>query len=353
MPDDVSATMRAAVVQRGGTVAVEPRPRPQLGEHDVLVEVSFCGVCGSDIHMALEGWGRPGSILGHEWSGVVAEVGSAVGRWRPGDPVVGGPTQRCGTCRFCRAGRPSLCEDRSTPGVTEWQGAFATYIRVPEGELLALPDGLDLRAAALAEPLAVALHGITQGRLEPGDRAMVIGMGPIGQLTLAALRAHGVDDVDAVEPAPARQELARALGARSVRHPADLDVPSIAEPDRIVDGAADVVFECSGKKAAMEAGLAQLRRGGRLVLVGAGIESPTFDPNRILLNELVVTGSFTYDATGFDDALALLVDGAVPVDLLLEPGTVPLSGVLPVMQQLARGELAAKVLVAPGEDDPA
>ena len=343
--------MRAAVVKRRGDVAVEDRPRPVLREHDVLVEVSFCGVCGSDIHMALEGWGRPGSVLGHEWTGVVAEVGPAVRRWELGEEVVGGPTRRCGVCRPCRAGRPALCDERSTPGVDEWSGAFATYIRVHEDELLALPAGLDLRAAALAEPLAVALHGITQGRLAAGESALVVGVGPIGQLTLAALHARGVRELGAVEPTMSRQQLARSLGATTVRAPEELAVPSIAEPDRIVAGAVDVVFECSGHRAAMEAGLAQLRRGGRLVLVGAGIEAPHFDPNRILLNELVVTGSFTYDATGFEDALELISSGRVPVDLLLEPGAVPLSGVLPAMQQLARGERAAKVLVAPGAEE--
>jgi threonine dehydrogenase-like Zn-dependent dehydrogenase len=350
MPAD-PGTMRAAVVRGRGEIAVEERPRPQLDDRDVLVEVSFCGVCGSDIHMALDGWGRPGSILGHEWSGVVAEVGPSVRRWSQGDPVVGGPTRRCGVCRPCRAGRPALCDKRSTPGTTEWQGAFATYIRAHEDELLALPTGVDLRSAALAEPLAVALHGLTQARVENDDRALVVGVGPIGQLTLAALRARGVHDVGAVEPAPSRARLARALGAASVRAPDELEVPSIAEPDRIVADAVDVVFECSGKRSAMEAGLAQLRRGGRLVLVGAGIEAPRFDPNRILLNELVVTGSFTYDATGFDDALELISSGRIPVDLLLEPDEVPLSGVRSTMEQLARGELAAKVLVVPGSEE--
>jgi threonine dehydrogenase-like Zn-dependent dehydrogenase len=348
-----AGTMRAAVTVGRGAVEVEQRPRPAVGPDDVLVEVSYCGLCGSDIHMALEGWGRPGSILGHEWSGVVAEVGAEVRRWAVGDPVVGGPTRRCGVCRQCRAGRPSLCDDRSTPGVAEWQGAFATYIRAHEDELLALPSGMTLRAASLAEPLAVALHGITQGRLAAGDRTMVIGAGPIGQLTIAALRARGVEVIRVVEPAPARQELARALGASDVRGPDELDVPSIAEPDRIVEGAVDVVLECSGKRAAMEAGLAQLLRGGRLVLVGAGIEPPTFDPNRILLNELVITGSFTYDASGFDDALGLIASGDLPVEQLLEPDEVPLTGVLAAMQQSARGEVAAKVLVAPSAEDDA
>lgn len=320
---------------------------PSLGTDDVLVEVDLCGVCGTDLHLVLEGWGAPGSWQGHEWIGRVAAVGDGVTRWSPGDAVVGGPTARCGTCAMCQAGRPSLCAERHTLGVGPERGAFATYKATGANELLALPPGLDPRAAALAEPLAVALHGIHRGGVMPGDRVLVLGAGPIGALSIAALRALGVHDVRCAEPAEHRQALATAVGATAVVHPADLVVPSIAEPGRIVDDAVDVVLECSGKPTAMEAGLAQLVRGGTLVLVGAGIESPRFDPNRILLNEVIVTGAFAYGQGGFDEALALLGSGAVPVDALLEPGEVRLDGLLDVMRDLAEGRRAGKVLVRP------
>ena len=171
--------------------------------------------------------------------------------------------------------------------------------------------------------------------------------GPIGALTIAALRARGVSDVTCAEPSGRRRALARAVGATATCDPADLEVPSIAEPGRAVDNAVDVVLECSGKRAAMEAGLAQLVRGGTLVLVGAGIDPPRFDPNRILLNELVVTGAFNYDAGGFEEALALLASGDLPVDELLEPEVVRLDGLLDAMVGLAEGRVAGKVLVRP------
>jgi (R,R)-butanediol dehydrogenase/meso-butanediol dehydrogenase/diacetyl reductase len=298
--------------------------------------------------MVLDGWGQPGSVHGHEWTGTVAAVGGAVTRWQAGDAVIGGPMVRCGTCPPCIAGRPSLCLSRETPGAGgPDQGAFARYKVASADELLAMPDGLSPRAAALTEPLAVALHGITQSSVAPGQRALVMGAGPIGALTIAALRALGVDDVGCIEPGDGRRALAAEVGATEVRHPADLDVPSIAEPGRVVDGAVDVVLECSGRAKAMEAGLAQLVRGGTLVLVGAGMESPRFDPNRILLNELIITGAFTYDRDGFDRALDLLRSGAMPVDALVEPDPVPLSGVLDAMRGLADGRLAGKVLVKP------
>ena len=330
-----------------GRLEVTDVPVPVVGVDDVLVAVELCGICGSDLHMVLDGWGAPGSWQGHEWIGTIAAVGDAVTRWRPGDVVVGGATVRCGTCAMCVAGRPSLCVERDTPGIGLEQGAFATYKLSPADEVLPLPPGLDPRAAALAEPLAVALHGIHQGRAEPGQRVLVLGAGPIGALTIAALRAMGIDDVACAEPSDDRQVLAAAVGATRVLHPDDLVVPSIAEPGLVVDGAVDLVLECSGKARAMEAGLAQLVRGGTLVLVGAGIESPRFDPNRILLNELNITGAFTYDHDGFERALDLLASGALPVDALLEPDDVPLTGVLDAMRDLAEGRLAGKVLVRP------
>jgi len=340
-------TMPAAVLKGPGRLTVEDVPVPPLGADDVLVEIDLCGVCGSDLHMVIDGWGAPGSWHGHEWVGRVAAIGDGVTRWRPGDLVVGGPSARCGACAMCRAGRPSLCADRDTPGIGSEQGAFAAYKAAGAEELLPMPSGLDPRAAALAEPLAVALHGIHQGGVQPGDRVLVLGAGPIGALSIAALLAMGVDDVRCAEPAEHRQALATAVGATAVGHPADLVVPSIAEPGLVVDDAVDVVLECSGKATAMEAGLAQLARGGTLVLVGAGIESPRFDPNRILLNEVVITGAFTYDQGGFDEALGLLASGALPVDALLEPGEVRLEGLLDAMRDLAEGRRAGKVLVRP------
>jgi 2-desacetyl-2-hydroxyethyl bacteriochlorophyllide A dehydrogenase len=339
--------MAAAVLQGPGRLEVTAVPVPDVGPGQVLVAVDLCGVCGTDLHMVLEGWGQRGSWGGHEWTGRVAAVGPGVSRWAPGDAVVGGPTARCGRCPACRAGRPSLCADRDTPGVGPERGAFATYTVAGADELLAVPEGLAPEAAALAEPLAVALHAITLSQVGPGQRALVLGAGPIGALAIAALRALGVDDVTCAEPGPARRDLARTVGATRVCHPDELEVPSIAEPGRIVAGAVDVVLECSGRAAAMEAGLAQLVRGGTLVLVGAGMEAPRFDPNRILLDELVVTGAFTYDAGGFERALDLLAAGAVPVADLIEPEPVGLDGLLDAMRGLAEGRLAGKVLVRP------
>lgn len=345
---DLPEEMVAAVLQGPGRLTVEPVPVPALGPGDVLVAVDLCGICGSDLHLVLEGWARPGTWQGHEWVGRVVAVGDAVDRWQVGDQVVGGPSEPCGACPACLADRPSLCSARDDPGRSEdHAGAFATHKRTRASELLALPIGLDPRAAALAEPLGIALHAIHNGGITADHRVLVLGAGPIGALAIAAMRTRGIEDIRCVEPNELRRDLARRVGATRVLHPDDLVVPSIAEPGLVVDDAVDVVLECSGKAAAMEAGLAQLERGGTLVLVGAGIEPPRFDPNRILLNELVVTGSFNYDSGGFEHALELLAGGELPIDALLEPGVVPLEGLLDVMRDLAEGRLAGKVLVQP------
>src|SRR5215210_5517214 len=187
--------MRAAVYRGPRDIVVEDRPVPEVGPHDVLLEVSHCGVCGSDLHMFVDGWGAPDSIGGHEFSGRVVAVGDAVTSWSAGDQVVGGPAQRCGKCEYCRDGRPQLCTGRDNPGLGGFQGAFAEFVRVHEAELLRVPQGLSMRAAALAEPLAVALHGLTRAGVREGQRILVTGCGPIGALTVAAARARGVAEV--------------------------------------------------------------------------------------------------------------------------------------------------------------
>jgi threonine dehydrogenase-like Zn-dependent dehydrogenase len=338
--------MPAAVYRSPGRVDVEERPVPRPGPGQVLLEVSHCGVCGSDLHFVLDGWGRPGSVGGHEYSGRVVGLGPDVHGWRVGEAAVGGPLPACGTCLPCRSGRPSLCLARDAPDAAP-SGAFAGYTVVDHRRLVRPPPQLDLRVAALTEPLAVALHAISRSGIAPGQRALVLGAGPIGALVVAALTAGGVEDVRVSEPAPLRRELALRVGAGAAVSPDDLDVPTRGDPARIVGDAVDAAFDCSGKARAMEAGLAQLGRGGTLVLVGAGMEAPRLDPNRILLNELVVTGAYCYDADGFADALKLLGSGCLPVEALIEPGDVPLSGMLAAMEGLAAGRIAGKVLVAP------
>jgi len=345
---ELPQVMSVAVYQEPGVVIVEERPVPRPGPGEVLIEVDHCGICGSDIHMLRDGWGnKPGLIAGHEYTGVIAAVGDGVPRWVVGDRVVGASSPKCGHCRRCLENKPSQCENRAGAVTDGHDGAFAEFVLTRAVALLALPDGLSLREAALAEPMAVALHGITRSGVGPGDSVMVIGAGPIGALSIAALRARDLGPITAVEPSEKRKALAKALGADTVLDPDELEVFAPWEPERIATHAAHVVLECSGHKAAMEAGFHQLRRGGTLALVGAGVEHPTFDPNRFILNELSVCGSFIYDKDGFEHALELLASGLIPNHLLIEPMDVGLDQISTTLDELAGGRVGGKVLVVP------
>ncbi|HEX5265823.1 MAG TPA: alcohol dehydrogenase catalytic domain-containing protein [Acidimicrobiales bacterium] len=339
-------TMPAAVYKGRRTVVVEEVPVPRIGDDQVLLQVSHCGVCGTDLHLMMEDWGLPGSVAGHEYSGEVAAVGAAVEGWGVGDRAVGGPGRGCGTCGPCRAGRTNLCVTRQlwNPDVSV-TGAFAPFKAVDAASLFRVPEGLDLRTAALTEPLAVALHGVHRSAVPAGSRALVTGAGPIGLLTVAVLRAVGVADVTVSEPGARRRELATKVGAAVVGAPGDLPVPEM--PMELVPAPFDVAFECSGRSDAMEAALANLGRAGTLVLSGSGMHRPRFDPNRIILNELVVTGTAEYTPADYEEALELLASARLPTADLIEPDDVPLSGMLAAMEQLVAGERAGKVMVVP------
>src|SRR3954451_63788 len=236
-------TMPAAVFQGLRAVTVEEVPVPQPGPGEVILEVSHCGICGSDLHFLIEWGGKEGAIEGHEYSGRIAALGEGVTGWAIREAVGHRPTERCGHCEYCLATRPFLCVDRNrvVTGETEWQGAFARYTKVSAGDLLRIPEGLSMRHAALTEPLAVALHGITRaGGARPGTRWLVTGGGPIGFLSVAALTALGVDDIVVSEPKESRRALCEKLGARSV-DPADLVTPGM--PYDIVDEPFDVALE--------------------------------------------------------------------------------------------------------------
>lgn len=342
--DHLPDTMRAAVYRRQGTLEVIDVPVPEAAPGEVLVEVEHCGVCGTDLHLVLDGWGRPDSINGHEYTGRVVAVGSDVEDWSIGDAVVGGLARACGTCFMCRAGREPLCEQRAPMGERDFQGAFAQYVATPSAQLVRPPDELDLRHAALAEPLAVALHALERTSVGSGARVLVAGAGPIGALIVVLLQGRGGVDVVVSEPSAHRRALAERLGA-STCEPDALVAP--VSPSAVVDAPFDLGFECSGKAAAMEACLGQLGRAGTLVIVGAGVDPPRFDPNRILLNELVVTGSCASGPADFTAALELLASGRIPAEDLVEREDVALEDMLDAMRRLQAGRLSGKVLVAP------
>ena len=197
--------MPAAVYQSPGVVTVEDRPVPRPGPGQVLVEVDHCGICGSDIHILLEGWGnQPGLIAGHEYTGIIAAVGDGVDGLGSRRPDGRGPVAQVRPLPPLPRGQALAVREPRGSSTDCHDGAFARYIVVRAAALLRLPDGISPREAALAEPLAVALHGITRSGIVRATRAMVIGAGPIGALTIAALVARGIGPVTAVEPSEKR-----------------------------------------------------------------------------------------------------------------------------------------------------
>jgi len=178
--DDVSTDLMDAAVYVGdGAIEVQRLPVPATGPTDVLLEVSHCGICGTDLHLVLERYARPGSVLGHEWAGTVAAVGEEVSGWEIGARVVVDSTPGCGRCRACTRGRSAVCLCREPPDLLDFsRGAFCRFKAAPAARLLRVPDDLPTRSAALTEPTAIALHSINLAQVSPDDRVLVTGGGP-------------------------------------------------------------------------------------------------------------------------------------------------------------------------------
>ncbi len=336
--------MPAAVYVGNGAMTVRDLAVPTPGPGEALIEVSHCGICGTDLHLVLEQYARPDSVLGHEWAGTVVAVGTEDDASWLDARVVCDTTPGCGECRPCRLGRPAVCLRREPADFLSFRGAFARYVTAPVARLLRIPDALSTRDAALTEPTAIAINTVGLSGVQPGERVLVTGGGPVGLLTTAVLRANGVDDITVSEPSPERRERASAVGARRVCTPDDLPRAPMGRP---VDAPFDVAFECSGRASAAEQALDQLDAAGTLVFVGTGSAMPQINHNRAIILELTIIGAYNYDAGGFGPALELLASGRLPLELLVEPVDVGLDGVLTAMQRCAAGELPGKVMVSP------
>jgi 2-desacetyl-2-hydroxyethyl bacteriochlorophyllide A dehydrogenase len=337
--------MLAAVYVGEGALEVQALPVPELGPGEALIEVSHCGICGTDLHLVLERYARPGSVLGHEWAGTIVALGAHIGDWEMGARVVLDPAPGCGECRACTRGRPAVCLRREPPDLLDFsRGAFCRYKVAPAARLVRVPDTLSTRAAALTEPTAIALHTVNLARVTPDDRVLVTGGGPVGLLTTAVLRSRGVREIVVSEPAPARRARALAVGASSVVAPGELARAPMGRP---VDAPFTVAFECSGHGAAAESALDQLDYAGTFVFVGTGSTPPRVNHNRVIVMEQTLIGAYNYDAQGFRPALELLASGVLPLDLLIEPVDIHLDEVQSTMHRLAAGELPGKVMVTP------
>jgi len=314
-------TMKVAVMTGVARIELEERPIPEIGELDVLVRVGYVGVCGSDMALFQNGFigdsvVQGPMVLGHEASGTVVAVGDRVSTLQPGDRVALEPGVPCLHCEFCKGGRYNLCPDvyfwASLP-VTE--GAFQEYVRHPASFCHLLPSNVGLLEGALIEPLSVAFHAVDRSGVGLGDRAVVLGAGCIGLLTLLALRAAGVRDVVVVDLVENRLELARELGAETVNAAEVPDVVTVLA-ERFGAGP-DAVFETAGNRATMDQAIHIVRRGGTLTFVGYTKDGRAdLNVNLLIDKELTLTSVFRYCNT-YPKAISAVASGAVVLDRIV------------------------------------
>ena len=319
--------------------SAEPEPP---GPGQVQVEVAYTGICGTDLHVLhgeMDGRVRPPAILGHEMSGVVAILGDRVSGWDVGDHVAVVPLTWDGTCPACRAGHEHVCQQLRVSGV-DVPGALQRFWNVRAEQLVALPPDLRLDHAALVEPTAVAVHDVRRAELAAGDRAVVLGGGPIGVLIAAVARGEGAE-VTIVEIDARRRAYVEALGF-AVLDPAAVDLPAWVS-DRTGGAGADVVFEVSGAAAAVLAATSLLRVRGTVVIVGIHSEPRPVDLRQIFLRELQVVGARVYERGDFERAVELISAGVVPADGLITH-VAPLTATADAFAALESGQ-QMKVLI--------
>jgi 2-desacetyl-2-hydroxyethyl bacteriochlorophyllide A dehydrogenase len=302
--------MRAVAITEDHGLALGERPLPEPEGNQVRVDVGFCGICGTDLHMrdSLP----PGSVLGHELSGTVSAVGPDVEGWRVGDQAAVLIYVSCGRCRFCLAGSENQCleagQHRQVLGV-ELPGGYAQAVIADASALFRLPVGAPVRHGALAEPVSIGVRAAKAVDTPLEDPVLVIGAGPIGLFAALALRAKGHEAIFVVERNPTRARAAARLGFATL----EADDVSGQLAARGVD-APGAVVECAAAPAAAKAAVHLLRRQGRLVLVGLPPGDVSFDAQTVIVNEIQIRGAAGCSREDFQHALELLADGAIPIE---------------------------------------
>jgi 2-desacetyl-2-hydroxyethyl bacteriochlorophyllide A dehydrogenase len=269
--------MKAVVFKGARNLVLQDVPEPVPDPHEVLVKVKNVGICGSDLHYYLHGLLPAGYIMGHEVTGTVAGVGSAVSSWNDGDRVWVCPGGPCGQCTACLNGDIEACQNTLSVGIGVLPGGFAEYLIAPATMLLPLPEDVGMREGTLADPLGCAHHAVDLSEIVLGQSALVIGGGPIGLFVVQYLKSLDIEPVILSEPVPRRAELGSELGADFVLNPAR---GSIDEQSRNLTGGAgpDVVFECVGIPDTLHDSVALVRAKGKVVWVGICMEEISFVP---------------------------------------------------------------------------
>ena len=337
------AAIRAAIFEEvGKPLSVRSVPDPEPGPGQLLVRVARCGICGSDLHMTQgHGYTVPaGTVLGHELTGEVVDIGVGVEGFARRERVAAMPIAGCGNCRYCLAGEPARCVR-----IEYLFGGYAEFALVSAVTAMKLPAMLSDADGALAEPLAVALHGIAMARLAPGAKVLILGAGPIGLSALFWARKLGAGVVDVVERAEVRAEIARKMGAGAVNAPQPPD-PAALMPGADPEAAYDVVIECVGRPGLLMQALAALRVGGTIISLGYCFEPDGVVPSVAGQREARIIFPQLYTVAEFRHALDVLDGGAVEPRHMVTR-TVPLGGLPDMFEALRSNPAECKVLINP------
>ena len=310
-----------------GNVAVMEVDEPVCREDQVKVEVAFCGVCGTDLHVLHDTFRNyPPVIMGHEFAGAVVEVGSGVTGVAQGDrvTVLGASTVTCGECSYCRSGNFVFCAARRGMGHGV-NGAFARYVVARKDQLFRLPEGFSLAEAALSEPFAAAVQAVAEvTKVRIGDTALISGPGPIGLLCLKLLAAEGVKTIVAGAAGDsARLEAARRIGAAATVCTSERNLLDAVREETGGAGV-DVAFECAGHPDSVRGCIEALRPLGRYTQVAiCGREIP-FPIDGVILKQLTVAGSLCYTVRTWERVMRIFAQGKVRLDDLIS-AKLPLS----------------------------
>lgn len=352
--------MKAARWYGREDVRVEEVPEPSPGKGQVKIKVEWCGICGTDLHEYEAGpifiptsphplTGKtPPVTLGHEFSGTIVELGEGVSGWKEGDRVAADACIVCGKCYYCKNGMYNLCEKLGFNGLAA-DGGFAEYVIVPTYQLYKLDERMSFEEGALIEPISVGIHAVRKGHLTEGDTVAIVGAGPIGLVTLQAVKAAGATKVYVLQRSEVRRNLAKKLGADVVIDPTTEDAVSIIR--ELTNGVGvDIAFECVGLETTLSHAIEVTRKGGKVVVVGifAGTFNGHIPYNDVVIGEKEVIGSIAYKGD-FKYAIDLVADGRIKAkDLITKEislGNIVEEG----FEELCRpeGKRHVKILVSP------
>ena len=304
------STMRAGVYLGPGQVDLESREIPQPGPGEIRVRVRACGLCGSDLHLVHlpVPLMAPGTTMGHEIAGTVDAIGEGVSGWETGASVVVEPLHSCGRCSYCLAGRDSICRDFQCYGIHR-NGGFADFVTVPARRVFRFPDALNFRLAALAEPVAVAIHGLRLGGFRPNQRVLVLGAGPIGLAVSAVARAWGAREVLLTARHAHQAEIGRRVGATHAFMEKEASVEALGELGR--ERSIDLVVETVGGNAdTLQSACAAVAPGGTVAVLGVFLGPVAIDGFSSFLKETCFQWSNCYSRkpglVDFEESVRLL-----------------------------------------------